>query len=63
MTTSLIGNERELCNCFSINHVVGQNIVYVKKQIETLSKHEFFCNCLESENRFLSLLEAYIDSE
>ena len=36
----LIDNEGELSNCFSINQLVGQNII-LKKQTETLSKYDF----------------------
>ena len=38
---SLIDNEVELSNCFSINQLVGQNTIS-RKQIETLVKREFF---------------------
>ena len=37
---SLIDNEGELSNCFSINQLVGQNII-LKKWTETSAKRKF----------------------
>ena len=37
---SLTDNEGSLSNCFSINRLVGQNII-LKKQSKTSAKYEF----------------------
>ena len=46
---SLIVTESKLSNCFTIDQLVGQNII-LKKRIETSAK------CDEFENRLLPLL-------
>ena len=62
---SFIDNEGKLVNCFSVNQLVGQNII-LKKQIETFANCNVFDNCFEFENRLLLLLVVYhhtMDSE
>ena len=57
-TKSLIDNEGKLSNCFSINQLVGQNIIS-KNQAETSVKRKFLTIILNFESWFLSLLVVY----
>ena len=46
---SLIDNEGELSNGFSINQLVGQNVISYKKQTETSTNREFSAIVLNVE--------------
>ena len=60
---SFIDNKGKLSNCFSINQLVGQNII-LKKRTETSVKLEFFAIVLIwKSNSFATSDLSQIDSE
>ena len=53
LAISQLGNEGKLSNCFSMNQLVGQNII-LKKRTETSAKRKFQAIVLNlHENRHL----------